>query len=252
MTNSPALNAAQKLTILQWNVWYKEDIRNIAAFLHEYPADIVCLQELTLQDIPEIGHTPDFIASQLGYHHYYKEIDHEPGKINIANGIFSKYPIVGTDWQWINEASGTGHYDDEFRAYVEATLDVHGTKVVVATTHMSYTNAFVSTSRKQQETQRLTDILKTKESRFIFTGDLNATPGSPTIKAICSQLENVGPDFSESTWTTKPFSYDGFEETELKWRLDYIFATPDVKTIEAKILTTGYSDHLPVWAEVGL
>lgn len=55
-----------RLTLLQWNIWYKEDIRNIAVFLREHPADVICLQELTIQDIPEIGHTPDYITKQLG------------------------------------------------------------------------------------------------------------------------------------------------------------------------------------------
>lgn len=241
-----------KFTILQWNVWYKEDIRNVAKFLREHPADLICLQELTIQNIPEIGHTPDYIARQLGYHHFYKEIDLGEGKINIANGIFSKYPIASTDWHWVNEASGTGHYDDEYRAYVEATLDVNGTQVTVATTHMSYTNAFVSTPRKMQETQRLVDIIKTKKERFIFTGDLNAAPDSPIIQAINGVLQNVGPDFEQPTWTTKPFSYDGFEETELRWRLDYIFASPDIKTVSAEVLKTEYSDHLPVMVEVSV
>lgn len=242
-----------KLSILQWNVWYKEDIRNIAQFLREHPADVICLQELTIQDAPEIGHSPDYIAQQLGYHHFYKEIDLGEGKsINIANGIFSKYPVLHTDWQWINEASGTGHYDDEYRAYVEVTLGVNGTQIAIATTHMSYTNAFTSTPRKLQETKRLADILKTKKSHFIFTGDLNAPPDSPTINTISGNLQNVGPDFTEPTWTTKPFSYDGFEETELKWRLDYIFATPDIVVTDAKVINTDYSDHLPVWAQIEL
>jgi endonuclease/exonuclease/phosphatase family metal-dependent hydrolase len=241
------------LSLLQWNIWYKEDIRDIAKFLREHPADVVCLQELTIQNIPETGHTPDYIAKQLGYHHFCKEIDLGEGKINIANGIFSKYSIVSTSWEWINEPTGTDRYDDEYRAYVEVTLDIDGTRVTIATVHMSYTNAFVSTPRKQQETQYLIDILKTKKrGRFIFTGDLNAMPGSPTIEAISSVLKHIGPGVSQTTWTTKPFSYDDFEETKLNWRLDYIFATPDVKAISAEILKTKYSDHLPIFAEVKL
>lgn len=240
------------LTLLQWNIWYKEDIRNIARFLLEHPADVICLQELTIQDIPEIGHTPDYLAKQLGYHYFYKAIDLGKGKIPIANGIFSRYPILSKNWQWINESTGTGHYDDENRAYVEVTLDVGGHKVTIATTHMSYTNAFVSTPRKQQETAQLVKILQSKKQNFVFTGDLNATPYSHTIEAVSGVLRNVGPDLDQNTWTTKPFSYDGFEETELKWRLDYIFATPDVKTTSSKVIKTEYSDHLPVRAEVEL
>jgi endonuclease/exonuclease/phosphatase family metal-dependent hydrolase len=117
---------------------------------------------------------------------------------------------------------------------------------------MSYTNAFVSTPRKEQETAKLVDILKTKTENFIITGDFNAAPDSPTLKSISDVLQNVGPELDQNTWTTKPFSYDGFEETELKWRLDYVFATPDVKTVSTKILNTEYSDHLPVLAEIEL
>lgn len=241
-----------QVSIIQWNVWYKEDIRNVAKLLLDHSADVICLQELTLQDISEIGHTPDYIAKQLGYHHFYKAIDQGEGEIDIANGIFSRYPIIDTKWEWINTATGTGHYDDEYRAYVEATIDVSGRKLTVATTHMSYSNAFVSTLRKKQEADRLAAILKTKKQSYVFTGDLNAAPGAPTINKVSAILHNVGPNLMEKTWTTKPFSYDGFEETELRWRLDYIFATSDIKTISAEVLKTDYSDHLPVLAQIEL
>ncbi|HEV2402643.1 MAG TPA: endonuclease/exonuclease/phosphatase family protein [Candidatus Saccharimonadales bacterium] len=240
------------LSILQWNIWYREGIRNIAKFLKAHPTDVVCLQELTIQGIPEIGHTPDYIAKELGYNHYYKQIDLGEGKIDIANGIFSKHPIVSTRFVWINEpqANGVG-YDDEYRAYVEAVLDVNGKKITIGTVHMSYTdNGFATTPRKEQEADKLVAALQTNVNNFIFTGDLNATPDSPTIQKVSSVLENVGPDLAQKTWTTKPFSYNGFEEDKLNWRLDYIFASSDIKAVDAKILQTEYSDHLPVWAEV--
>ncbi len=37
-----------KLTLLQWNIWYKEDIRNIAKEIKRINPDIVSLQELTV------------------------------------------------------------------------------------------------------------------------------------------------------------------------------------------------------------
>ncbi len=241
-----------KLSILQWNVWYKEDICNIAAFLKEHPADVICLQEMTIQDTSESGHAPNYIAKQLGYGYFYKAIPLGEDEPPFVNGVFSKYPIVHTNWQWVNEAGGSGHYDDEYRAYVEVTIDVDGEQVTVATTHLFYSHGFVNTTRKEHEADRLVAILKTKSERFVLTGDLNAAPDSPTIQKVGSVLKNVGPDLSQKTWTTKPFAYDGFEENNLNWRLDYIFATPDVKTVSAEILKTDFSDHLPIWAEVEL
>ena len=100
---------------------------------------------------------------------------------------------------------------------------------------------FVATNEQSPET---------KKRNFVFTGDLNAPPGTPTIDKVSEHLANVGPDFTEKTWTTKPFSYDGFEEMKLNWRLDYIFATKDIETISTEVLKTAYSDHLPVQAKI--
>jgi endonuclease/exonuclease/phosphatase (EEP) superfamily protein YafD len=117
---------------------------------------------------------------------------------------------------------------------------------------MSYTHQFEITPRKTQETDTLVDIISSHKSSYIFTGDLNAVPGSYTINRIAKYLKNAGPDITQATWTTKPFSYDNFEETELKWRLDYIFATDDIKVTSTEILNTNYSDHLPILAKFEL
>jgi endonuclease/exonuclease/phosphatase family metal-dependent hydrolase len=240
-------------SLLQWNIWFKEDIHNVVQFLKDNPTDIICLQELTKNHPVQSGlDTPAFIAEQLGYNYYHKEIplrDYDGKTILIANGIFSRFPITDSHFVWINETTGGGGYDDEYRAYVEVTLDVDDKPLHVGTTHMSYTHAFEPTPNKKQETDRLVKELRKHDRNFIFTGDLNAAPDSYTIKAVSSVLQSAGPEFSEKTWTTKPFSYNGFEETELKWRLDYMFTTPDIKVVSSTLLTTDYSDHLPVRVE---
>lgn len=114
---------------------------------------------------------------------------------------------------------------------------------------MSYTHRFEPTPEKRIETDKLVEILKSKNERFLFTGDLNALPGSYTVSEVEKHLKNAGPDFDAKTWTTKPFSYNGFEASTLDWRLDYVFATPDVQIKAAKVLETPYSDHLPILVE---
>lgn len=196
----PRLNETEMtLSLLQWNIWYKEDIRSIVQFLREHPADVICLQELTTQDIPEIGHTPDYIAEQLGYEYYYEIADLGPDTIPVGNGIFSKFPIVSSRTVWINQTEGSGGYDDQPRAYIEATLQVGNQRLTVGTTHMSYTKAFVSTPRKEQEADKLVQALQASKGNFIFTGDLNAEPDSPTTQKIKSALKHVGPDLQEPT-----------------------------------------------------
>ncbi len=246
------------MKLLQWNVWYKEDISNILKTIKDINPDIVCLQELTInhphhnQDID----TAKYVADGLGFNHFFGEAqkNFSNGKErSYGNGIFSRYPITRSDSHYIQEPQDPNiqnpDYSKEGRVYVETIIGVGGKMLTVATTHMSYTDRFVPTSTKEAETNKLISILKGKEDSFIIVGDFNSLPGSYTINEILKYLENAGPPLEENTWTTKPFSYNGFETDELEWRLDYCFTTSDINIKSAKILKTIYSDHLPILLE---
>jgi endonuclease/exonuclease/phosphatase family metal-dependent hydrolase len=235
-----------RISVLQWNIWFKEDIENIARVLNDNKADVICLQELTRGYQEPHTDTIKYIAGELGYNFHFEEMHSEEQPWTQANAIFSKFPIVDRRTVMINEPTGTGHYDDEYRAYVEVTVDVDGQNITVGTAHMSYTNRFENTERKENEARKLIDILKQMKSRYIFTGDLNAAPESNTVTSVRNMLKWIGGDQPYLTWTTKPFSYDGFEETDLKWCLDYIFSTDDISEVSFNTIKTDFSDHLPV------
>jgi endonuclease/exonuclease/phosphatase family metal-dependent hydrolase len=42
----------------------------------------------------------------------------------------------------------------------------------------------------------------------------------------------------------------GFEENELNRRLDYVFASKNFKVISSEIISTDFSDHLPILVEL--
>ncbi len=242
-----------KVSILQWNSWYLEDINKIAVFLKAHKADIICLQELTINfDTQQHIHTPNFIAEQLGYHVHFQEIAFAGKELKLANAIFSKHPITSTRTVWVNQEQGSGNYDDENRAYVEAVIDVANVKLTVGTVHMSYTHAFEPSERKLQETDALVKAISNNKSNFILTGDFNAQPNSEVIRRIQECVVNLGPDYDQNTWTTKPFSYNGFEVNELDYRLDYVFGSQDIEVVSAQTLSTDVSDHLPVLVEIQL
>lgn len=242
-----------KLSYLQWNVWYLEDIHNIAKYLKDNPADVIALQELTVNHPGQSENdTPKHIAEQLGYHYCKggEDFTEDNEERWFGNAIFSKYPIVSSRQAWVNEPVGTGGFDDEYRTYLEAILDVDGTEVVIATTHMSYTHKFEVTDRKRQETDKLiAQLAEIADKKVIFSGDLNAVPESYVVSGVSKLLQSADPEPDKKTWTTKPFSYKGFEETELNWRLDYVFASKSVEVISSNIEQTEFSDHLPIRAE---
>lgn len=242
-----------RLSILQWNIWYLEDINNTSRFLDDNKADVICLQELTINfDRQNNIHTPNFIAEKLGYHVYFQEISFTGKEMKLANAIFSKYPIIESRTAWINQEQGSGNYDDENRAYIEVILDVDGVSLTVGTAHMSYTHAFEPSERKLKETDELFRVISNKTDNFILTGDFNATPESKVLHKIEKSVINCGPEYSENTWTTKPFSYNGFEANTLEYRLDYIFGSKDINVVSSQVLNTEFSDHLPILVEITL
>lgn len=244
-----------EITILQWNIWYKEPISHIVELLKQYNPDIICLQETThFYPGQEATNTIRHISEKLGYNYAEKTIAIEGEDWLQGNGILSRFPILAQQSHWINRPIGSVQdYDNEHRAYIEAKLriDAHR-ELTVATTHMSYTDGLKETERKCTETDELLEFIKLHSKNYIFTGDLNAPPNSYSIKKIGSYLNNAGPDFSQATWTTKPFSHNGFIASTLDWRLDYIFTSKDLSVQISEILPTNYSDHLPIYARIVL
>lgn len=242
------------MKLLQWNIWYKNDIKNILKTLKGIDPDIICLQEVTLNH-PEFNvgiDTLQYLADGLSFNHFFKAAANNPLN-TFGNGIFSRYPIIESSFKFIQNPPQSDvppkDYSSEPRVYIECTIDVGGKKLSVGTTHMSYTNKFEPTLAKKAESDKLLEILSKKKENFIFTGDLNSLPDSYTIGEIQKYLSHAGPAFKESTWTTKPFSYNGFEAKTLKWRLDYCFNTPDIEILSAKTISTEYSDHVPILIE---
>lgn len=239
------------MKLLQWNIWYKEDINNIFRTIHEVNPDFICLQELTINH-PEFNKgidTPKYLANKLGFEHYFKEAHDDPENI-FGSGVFSRYPITATSFAFIREPKGSydthTHFSDQGRVYIECNIDVNGRLITIGTSHLSYTDRFSPDALKDAETDNLIKIISSKKKNFLFTGDLNALPDSYTIREVSKHLKSAGPIHEEPTWTTKPFSYNGFVADKLKWRLDYCFTTPDIEISSAKIIHTNYSDHLPI------
>lgn len=124
--------------------------------------------------------------------------------------------------------------------------------MTVGTTHMSYTRRFVDTPRKKQEVDRLVECIDGHKTGYILAGDLNSRPRSYAVRSIAKHLQHAGPPVDHKTWTTKPFSHQGFAEEKLDWRLDYVFASAAIEVLAADVLETEFSDHLPILVTVNL
>lgn len=248
-----------KIKILQWNVWFQERAENILELIKKLNPDIICCQETTVgSKFNGKRNVPKFIAKELGYYynfskaHKYEYPITPKGESNFGgNTIFSRYPIIkNSNFPIINpEDSKDSPYERRTCAVSEIKLN-HEKSITVSTTHASYNGGFKEDEEKIGEIKKLVNFFKKHPKNLIFTGDLNTSPNSKSIKMISGELNSCDPSYNKPTWTTKPFDFMGFKENKLKWRLDYIFASKDIKILSSKIVKTKYSDHLPILLEI--
>lgn len=235
-----------KVSLLQWNIWFKENIDNILDELKKINADIVTIQELCITETDESNLDK---LKQLYPYIYYEVADTFDNR-SQGNAILSKYPFTTKTSKYVQEPTDNkSDYSKEGRIYLETEININNRILIIGTTHLSYTHCFEETELKDKEIKKLISYINNHNKNYIFSGDLNAKQDSSYIKQISNHL--IHQDTS-NTWTTKPFSYNGFEEDKLNWKLDYIFTTKDVKVNDIEVLETIYSDHLPILVSIEL
>ncbi|MCA9397391.1 endonuclease/exonuclease/phosphatase family protein [candidate division WWE3 bacterium] len=239
-------------TLLQWNVWYKENPNNIKQLLAKLSPDIACFQELTVgYEIHNRMNVPDYIVEETEYEAVFEMAQYWPSKEGneiLGNALISKHPITLLNTNHVKPVNNDDFedYSKEGRVAVFGVVELDGYPITVATTHLSYTDRFEETQEKIEEEKNLLEAISSYNSDFFLTGDFNTDENSYLIKNLQQQLVHTGPDFDTKTWTTKPFNYKRFTENELRWRLDYVFCTPDIIIKKAETIQTEYSDHLPI------
>lgn len=231
------------LKLLQWNTWFRERSENILEVLRQADADILCLQELTTDSFVNPGLDVSTQIEALGYHKFYHETLRHEGKnyYTMGNAIFSKVPMVNTKIVYVQFGNTEQPLARENRVYLEVSLDVPG-GLTIGTTHLSYFDELQGAAEIRKETGALLGAVEHHKERYLFTGDLNATPSSYAVYRLSKHFLHAGPNLSVPTWTTKPYPF----HSELNRRIDYVFATKDIDVREAKVVQTDASDHLPI------
>ena len=232
------------MKILQWNIWYKEDINNIAKELKRIDADVVCIQELSF-----IGDDRNSVKvlNEIYPYIYYEVADTFLDGRSQCNAILSKYPFIEKNNNYVQEPGiDKNDYSKEGRIYIEVSINYNDKVYNIGTTHLSYTHKFEETELKDKEVNKLIDIIKSKDN-YIFTGDLNTIKTSKYISKISEYYINHA---TTNTWTTKPFSYNGFVANELDYKLDYVFTSNDINIQSIEVVDTIYSDHLPILCKI--
>ena len=243
---------------LTFNLWYGKNWKKEIDLIKKQNPDIFVLQEVT-KNMPKFGLNnidvfhefenafPDFkgIIAPITYK---KEKDRE---VFFGNAIFSKFPVISSNiYYYLKPLDWTDDYEKQSRNLVEMKIKINTQELYVFTTHFTYSPAFADTPIKTKEAEKVIEIIKDKQP-MIMAGDFNSHFKSEVIKKIGKKVSYIDKKHNP-TWTKHTFCYKGFEETKLKWKLDYIFISEKLKCKSFKTIDTDISDHLPIVAEIEL
>jgi endonuclease/exonuclease/phosphatase family metal-dependent hydrolase len=220
-----------KLKILSWNIWYDGHFDIISKFLAEADADIIGIEEIVPNDLQRniIG-----FLEKLGYHYIVAPVlTIKDGRI-MSNAIFSKYPIISSETYLLSE--------EKSRNVLRAYIKIGDETLHVFCTHLLHTHQQPSEIQKLQ-IENLIKVLS--KEKTILMGDFNATPESNTIGKISKVLVNTDSK-QEPTWCVYKEGCSVCNLEKVSIRLDYIFASQDLKTDSSKVYQSKGSDHLPI------
>ena len=229
-------------------------------------ADILCLQEFSSSINPDWYNNIVAVSRGLGYPHYYFSHDWDGDRLFNGSVIFSRFPIADT---------GLVRYPRPTlpEALVFVDIKVGKEQLRVYTTHLQ-SNQF-----RQEDLSKINDLKGGKgvfgNAPLIFSklataiehrgiqADMveNITENSPYPVVLCGDLNDVPNSYVYNTvkgnlqdaFLQKGFgigrTYNSISPT---LRIDYIFADSRFKIDQFKRLTTNYSDHYMIVADMAL
>lgn len=226
--------------IVSWNIWEGKYFADIINFLKTTSADIISLQEV-VQEKGGRTNTAKIIANNLGYEFVYataSETEKEGRSLDRGNAILSKHKIVRDKIYTLSETDS--------RTAIEVDIVIENTTLHVFNTHLIHTH------QKQSDTQNLqaNSLVKVlPKTKTLLMGDFNATPESDTVKIVTKVLKNT--DASNfPTWSVYSDGCQMCKPTSVYIKLDYIFASKDIKSKSFEVGSSKGSDHLPISVEI--
>lgn len=192
----------------------KIDYNEIINLINKYNPDIIGLNEIYSFQLKKL-------AKELKYKYYFSK-----SMIIYGNGILSKYDINNA-----NTIKIPNKFYKEKRAILSCNINIDNKVLNLYVTHLGLDN------NKEFEIHTL--ISNTIKNNTIILGDFNIHSDSNFLKP----LERYFVDTSNKNYHTYP-SFDP------KYKLDYIFASKDIKTISSNVLDDIVSDHKAIITKI--
>ncbi len=222
-----------------------------AAAIRATRADVVALQEVDDHWAERSGFADQasILGERLGMNVRFAPIYRIPADApgrpirEFGVALLSKFPIVAWSNDTLTRLSTQERNPVPAPApgLLEATLDVHGTRVRVFNTHLDYRAD--PRVRRQQVAEMVARIGDASSPTIVF-GDLNATPSAPEIAPLLARLHDAW-----SAGSGNGFTYPADAPSK---RIDYVLVSQHFRARDANVPDTQASDHRPMVADLTL
>ena len=210
----------------------KIDYEIMAKTIQEQSPDIVSLNEMRGEG-PAEGYDAqvDILSEKTGMHGYFAEAISFDGQNPYGNGLLSRFPILSAKTIPIlcpEVRPYKGYYED--RCLLKATLDIEGIPFTVMVVH-------IGLNPDEAERAVLTILAHLPKEKCILMGDFNLTPDSPMLAPIFERMQDAAERIEGEAFSSP--------SDAPKVKIDYIFASKDIKIKAAEIPAVVASDHRP-------
>jgi len=225
------------LRLMTFNIHHGEgldarlDLERIAQVIRDANADIVGLQEVDRgvertdrRDL--LKELSDLTGLRYAFG---KNIDLQGG--DYGNALLSRFPIVSEGNRALEPIGG-----GEQRGVLQTVLDVAGRRVLVLTTHFDHRRD--SAQRPRSAEQMVEMVTQWGDGPVVMLGDFNDVPGSEAHRTLTAIATDAWAAVGKGDGLTIPVQ----SPTR---RIDWVLLR-GLTPVEARVIQTDGSDHLPV------
>lgn len=222
-----------QLKVLTYNIKHglgnsnRVDLTRILEVIKNSKADVIGLNEVDrYQPRSRFRNQASWLARKLkmeyrftpGYRRFFGQ---------AGNALLSRFPILRSESIPLTSFG-------EQRVALKISTHIGSAEVVIISTHLG-----LSPDERIIQIKELMDLIEKEETPVILIGDFNALPESQEVKIVANRLSDVMQGNS---------SQATFPSVNPNARIDYIFISENCVIINANIIGSEASDHLPVFA----
>jgi endonuclease/exonuclease/phosphatase family metal-dependent hydrolase len=258
----------EPITVMSWNIRLDTTADGINAWPHrkdavaemigsKYDGDIIGLQEVLKRQLDDLqDRLPEYAWVGVG-----RDDGRDRGEFSPIFYRTDRFRVLATNTYWLSETPelpGSRSWDAAItRVVTWARFEdlSTGRQLIFFNTHYDHRGEQARVESSRLLLDRLADIAG--DTPFILTGDLNVTESEQAYKLLAdsdrlsdaryvSETGHQGPTASFNDW-------ENLRPDES--RIDYIFVSNGIRTLNHRILDDRYegrfpSDHLPVVSEL--